>query len=470
MYNKKMDFKSILGKRLFLSIFLILLIFSDILFSIILNIFISNLYVDNFNNNSKKINEFKSRYESKLSQYSSLQDFLIKNVDLLEKDLNNLNPVSYFLTDSSLLPLVKSKYFDFNDNMIRYFLLPLLKENQKMRFYYNGLDMYTFKIENVKKKTFFLILSFENNPFVIKKIFKYFVIYKIIIVIFISYLIILLLKTIEKPVEQMKDIVKLLKIDLNYDNPDSFVKVFKDSLENLIEMRKIEKDANAVLNERLKKLEEDYKLKEGLVSLSQITSGIAHQLNNQLGSSIGILQKSIESNDTENLKVVLDDLKKLSDFTKKFIEFSKDHKPYMIEVDLKEIMDIVFCRFPLVFLKDFPDEKVFIKTDQILLEQALFNIFDNIVKYSQDKNVSIKIKKLLNKVELEITDSGPGFPDNILKNLYSPFNENAKGTGLGIPTVIKICSNLNIDCRFLNYDNKGKTILVFDYEKEDTSG
>lgn len=464
-----MDFKSIIGRRLFLSIFLILLIFSDILFSIILNIFISNLYENSYNNNYKKIDEFKNRYENKLSKYNSLQDFLIKNGDLFEKDLKNLNPVSYFLTDSSLFPFIKSKNFDFNDNVIRYFLLPLLKENLNMRFFYKGMDIYTFKIENENKKTFFLILSFENSPLVIKKIFKYFVLYKIMILIFISYLIILLLRSIEKPVEQMRDIVKLLKIDLNYDNPDSFVKVFKDSLENLIETRKIEKDANTFLNERLKKLEENYRLKEGLISLSQITSGIAHQLNNQLGSSIGILQKSIENNDTENLKIVLDDLKKLSDFTKKFIEFSKDHKPYMVEVDLKEIVDSVVCRFPLVFFKDFPDEKTIIKTDQVLLEQALFNIFDNIVKYSQDKNVSIKIKKLLNKVELEIIDSGPGFPDKVLKNLYSPFNENAKGTGLGIPTIIKICSTLNIDCRFLNYDKKGKTILVFDYEKEDTS-
>jgi signal transduction histidine kinase len=280
--------------------------------------------------------------------------------------------------------------------------------------------------------------------------------------------IISLLKSIERPIEKMKEIVKLLRMDLNYDNPDSFVKVFKDSLENLVETQKIEKDANLILKNRIKELEESYSLRRGLMKISEITSGIAHQLNNYLGSTIGLLQKGLENNDMDLVKTVIEDLKKLSLFTKKFIEFSKDEKPYFVEVDLKEIVKNSIERFPLEYVEDFPEEKVTVNTDPVLFEQVLFNIFDNIDKYSQGKKVELVIKNLIEKIELEIKDSGPGFPDNILEKLYSPFNEDAKGTGLGIPTIIKICTVLDLDYNFSNFNNRGKVVFIFKNEKKNS--
>ncbi|MEJ5307135.1 MAG: HAMP domain-containing sensor histidine kinase [candidate division WOR-3 bacterium] len=463
-----MEFKSILGKRVFLSIFLIFLILSDMIFSIYLNVIINYYEDDYLNDNYRKITDFKKKYDKEFSNFNSLQEFLLKKQDFFQKDLNSLNLQSYFITDSSLYPFIVSKNFLFTENQIRYFLLPLLKENISMRFFFKDMDIYTFKITNGKNKDFFIILNFRSNNYFLKRILFYFLIYKFILLILTLISIISLLKSIERPIEKMKEIVKLLRMDLNYDNPDSFVKVFKDSLENLVETQKIEKDANLILKNRIKELEESYSLRRGLMKISEITSGIAHQLNNYLGSTIGLLQKGLENNDMDLVKTVIEDLKKLSLFTKKFIEFSKDEKPYFVEVDLKEIVKNSIERFPLEYVEDFPEEKVTVNTDPVLFEQVLFNIFDNIDKYSQGKKVELVIKNLIEKIELEIKDSGPGFPDNILEKLYSPFNEDAKGTGLGIPTIIKICTVLDLDYNFSNFNNRGKVVFIFKNEKKNS--
>lgn len=463
-----MEFKSILGKRVFLSIFLIFLILSDIIFSIYLNVIINYYESDYLNDNYRKVTDFKKKYDKEFSNFNSLQEFLLKKQDFFQKDLNSLNLDSYFITDSSLYPFIVSKSFLFKESQIRYFLLPLVKENISMRFFFKDLDIYTAKITNGKNKDFFLILNFKSNNYFLKRILLYFLIYKFILLVLTVISIVSLLKSIERPIEKMKDIVKLIGMDLNYDNPDSFVKVFKDSLENLVESQKIEKDANIILKNKIKELEESYTLKKGLLKLSEITSGIAHQLNNNLGSSIGLLQKGLENNDINLIKTVIDDLKKLSSFTKKFIEFSKDEKPYFVEIDLKEMLKNVTERFPLEYVEDFPDERVLINTDPVLFEQVLFNIFDNIHKYSEGKKVELVIKNLIEKVELEIKDSGPGFPENILEKLYSPFNQEAKGTGLGIPMIIKICTVLDIDYNFSNFNNRGKVVLIFKNEKKNS--
>lgn len=461
-----MEFKSILGKRVFLSLFLIILILSDIIFSVYLNLLINYYENDYINDNYKKISDFKKRYDEEFSSYNSLQEFFLKRQDFFEKDIKSLNLHSYFITDSSFYPFITSKNFSFKDSQIRYFLLPLLKENISMRFFYKDLDIYTTKISNGKNKDIFMILNFKSNNFFLKRIILYFIVYKSVLLVLTVISIISLLKSIERPIEKMGQITKLVGMDLNYDNPDSFVKVFKDSLENLIESQKLEKDANAILNKRVKELEENFRLKDGLLKLSEITSGIAHQLNNSLGSSIGLLQKGLENGDFSLVKTVIEDLKKLSYFTKKFLEFSKDEKPYLVKSELKQIVERVAERFPLDCSKDFPEEKVFVETDPVLLEQVLFNIFDNIYKYSKDKKVDITIKNLIEKIEIGIVDSGPGFPEEVLEKLYSPFNENAKGIGLGIPIIIKICTILNIDYKFTNFNGRGKIVLVLKNEEK----
>ena len=48
------------------------------------------------------------------------------------------------------------------------------------------------------------------------------------------------------------------------------------------------------------------------------------------------------------------------------------------------------------------------------------------------------------KVLMTFTDTGPGIPDDILRNIFDPFfttKEEGKGTGLGLSVAYRIVSN-----------------------------
>jgi signal transduction histidine kinase len=80
-----------------------------------------------------------------------------------------------------------------------------------------------------------------------------------------------------------------------------------------------------------------------------------------------------------------------------------------------------------------------IAVDPHLLELALFNIFDNSVKYADNNTLQIKISGELkrNKLQINILDNGPGIAADELKNVTKKFYrgsavKKSKGAGLGL--------------------------------------
>ena len=85
-----------------------------------------------------------------------------------------------------------------------------------------------------------------------------------------------------------------------------------------------------------------------------------------------------------------------------------------------------------------------------LLQQALFNLLDNALKYSEDE-VVVKLDATENTVCIQIHDKGPGIPDAHLANVTKPFIQlepQSNGAGLGLTLVNHIAEmlggNLNL--------------------------
>jgi two-component system, OmpR family, sensor histidine kinase KdpD len=77
--------------------------------------------------------------------------------------------------------------------------------------------------------------------------------------------------------------------------------------------------------------------------------------------------------------------------------------------------------------------------DEVLLEQALFNLLDNASKYAPAGSmVSIKAWHADDKVVLQVTDEGPGIPSVDLERVFDKFyrvggpDRRRAGTGLGL--------------------------------------
>ena len=103
--------------------------------------------------------------------------------------------------------------------------------------------------------------------------------------------------------------------------------------------------------------------------------------------------------------------------------------------------------------KAFPDQTVrvslasnlpFVRGDDKLLEQVLFNLLDNAHKYSGDGEVTVHARQEAGDVVLSVTDQGPGVKPGDLERIFEKFYRGGRadgrtpGTGLGL----SICRGL----------------------------
>jgi len=88
-----------------------------------------------------------------------------------------------------------------------------------------------------------------------------------------------------------------------------------------------------------------------------------------------------------------------------------------------------------------PTNDLQVDCDKIKLEIVFENIINNAIQAidAHQGEITIKMKSELNDDVLEISDSGPGIPLDVLPQIFEPlFTTKRSGTGLGLPT----CKNL----------------------------
>ena len=83
------------------------------------------------------------------------------------------------------------------------------------------------------------------------------------------------------------------------------------------------------------------------------------------------------------------------------------------------------------------EEVELIRFDFSLIEQALINIVHNSIEYTPPgSRIEIFAKKFTDNVMISVSDNGPGFPKDTIKNLFQKFyrvpGTKAGGTGLGL--------------------------------------
>ncbi|MGE3062752.1 MAG: sensor histidine kinase [bacterium] len=459
-----MEYKSIKGLRYFLFVFLGLLIVADIIAYFVFVNIIKSSGEEYKNDRYSTVNSFIESTKKRFDLYSNSIDFINKEQDIIRKSISERNVYSYYLTDSTLFPIIVSKSFKFDQKYIRNFFMPILKDNLSMRYFIDNYEIYSFKIENKNRNVIFAVFAFETGSGYMNRIMLYFFIYRTIILIFILIFSAFLLFSIEKPLRSISNIAQSLKIRINPNDQGNIVKVFSDSMEEILKKQREDEDAMDALLIKYKKMEDDFLSKEGLLKLSEITNGIAHQLNNQLGGITGLMQAAERSNDVSLYREAYNQLKVLSDFTKKFLEFAGSTKPYFSDVDIAEVVERTALRHEVSIKGNL--NGTIVKSDNHLLEQIFINLFDNISKYSKKREADVELREIPNKIILKVTDGGEGYPESVLKNLYNPFSETSHGYGLGIPTVVKLASILNHAVEFRNEDKRGVFEITFIKEVE----
>jgi two-component system sensor histidine kinase CpxA len=182
---------------------------------------------------------------------------------------------------------------------------------------------------------------------------------------------------------------------------------------------------------------------------------VAHELGSPIARiqiGLGILEHRVDENNRKKVMDVMEDVTHMSNLVNELLSFSRaemDTSKVMLKtIELLPVWERALQRESMpsteIFTKIDPGIRVI--ADPELLARALANIIRNAVKYAGDAGpIHASAKKQGNKIEIQVKDSGPGVPDDLVKNLFEPFfrpepsrDRGSGGVGLGL-AIVKTC-------------------------------
>lgn len=198
---------------------------------------------------------------------------------------------------------------------------------------------------------------------------------------------------------------------------------------------------------------------EKMASLGELAAGVAHQINNPLGGITLFTKLVLEEYDLEeavrnDLLRILKDAERCRDTVKELLEFARQTRHHMQPHDVNEAISRTLFLLENQSLfhnieieKGFGDKLPAVQADIQQLNHLFMNIILNAAQAMEGKGkLTINTSLVSNKqhVCIEISDSGPGIPPDILPRVFEPFfttKEEGKGTGLGLSLAYGIVEN-----------------------------
>lgn len=205
------------------------------------------------------------------------------------------------------------------------------------------------------------------------------------------------------------------------------------------------------------KRQEIFHRTEKLVALGQISAGVAHELNTPLGSILGyarllLREENLDPHSRERIEIIAEQAKRGSSIIDGLLNFSRHSNPLLMNLQLTDMNDLI-SRVLKIMRAETEKRGItvslelgplpLIKADKRQMEQVIFNIVINSIQALRKKNGHIRVKTsdAGNHLKVEISDNGPGIPENIRSKIFDPFFTTkpvGKGTGLGL----SICSGI----------------------------
>jgi len=221
--------------------------------------------------------------------------------------------------------------------------------------------------------------------------------------------------------------------------------------------------------------------KETVETNSNYLSFISHELRTPMTSIIGFAETILNNEDlnkdeirsiirkilfsTKHMNSLLDDI---STFNK----LNKEKRLNLEKLNLKKLLYQVLSMLeptasPDVEINlDFPlDMPVDIETDETKLNQVLVNVIGNAMKYTTEGSIDIRVgyESHTKHFLIEVKDTGPGIPEDKLKDIFRPFfrvSKDKPGSGLGLAIVKKNLKMLKGSVEVKSKIGKGTTFLI----------
>jgi PAS domain S-box-containing protein len=224
---------------------------------------------------------------------------------------------------------------------------------------------------------------------------------------------------------------------------------------------------NAVDISEAKQLEHQLLIKNKMLSLGRVAAGIAHEIRNPLTGintylyTIEDLCQSdrLEPQDMEVIRQILTQIQvasnKIESVIKRVMDFSKPGAPKMVRTDINEslqeainLSSVTLRKKGIKFESSLAPDLPRCYADPHLIEQVVLNLITNAAKAMEkgngDRIVEIRSSAKNNTLSIQVADSGPGVPDDLVEKIFDPFfTTSEEGSGIGLNIAQRIVADHN---------------------------
>ncbi len=191
---------------------------------------------------------------------------------------------------------------------------------------------------------------------------------------------------------------------------------------------------------------------ERLAALGRMATGLAHEINNPVAAiklHAQLLEADLPPEDAERIRVILGENEKIESLVNQWMFLTRPQPPQLAPCDLAELIAAAIrthtpaAEHAAVHIVNEIATPLPIRADRRRLAQALANLFTNAIQATSARGGEVRITAAINHqpstINLQITDTGPGFTEAALARATELFySEKEGGMGIGLSVTAEI--------------------------------
>jgi two-component system NtrC family sensor kinase len=231
--------------------------------------------------------------------------------------------------------------------------------------------------------------------------------------------------------------------------------------------------------ETLRETQQELLHKENLVSMGQLAAGVAHELNNPLGTillySDVLYKEAKDDSGRDDLQMIIKETNRCKVIVRDLLNFARQTKVLAQPTDLNQLLEKLVAeqqKHPnlenIEIVLQLDEALPTIQADPLQLQQVFINLMNNAAEAMEAKGggtltITTRPVPFGECVEVSVADTGVGISEENKAKLFTPFFTTkpvGKGTGLGLAIVYGIIKMHRGQIQAQSEESKGTTLTI----------